>query len=71
MSVVRKTLIVAVAIIGAGILMIIAFLAFRAWTTNVHQSSVAAFYATPEDFSQIPGTLLRWEPLGVSIALCD
>ena len=68
MSVVRKTLIVAVAIIGAGILMIIAFLAFRAWTTNVHQSSVAAFYATPEDFSQIPGTLLRWEPLGVDVA---
>lgn len=68
MSVLLKTLIAVVAIIAAVMLLISAFLAFTAWTTNARQSNLAAFYTAPEEFSQIPGTLLRWEPLGVEVA---
>ena len=67
MVVLRRTLIVVVAVIAAFILTIIAVLAKNVWDSNSFQSNLAAFYATPEQFSDAPGTLIRLEPLGVDV----
>ena len=68
MSILRKTLVAFLAVFVALILSIVAFLANSAWKSHSLQSSLDAFYATPEEFSEIPGTLLRLEPLGVDVA---
>ena len=68
MSILRKTLVAFLAVFVALILSIVAFLAYSAWKSHSLQSSLDAFYATPEEFSEIPGTLLRLEPLGVDVA---
>ena len=68
MLAVKRTLIVALAIIASFTLVIIAFLAKSAWESHSLQSNLDAFYATPEEFSEIPGTLLRFEPLGTEVA---
>ena len=67
MVVLRRTLLVVVAVIAAFILTIVALLAKNAWESHSLQSSLDVFYATPEEFSEVPGTLLRWEPLGVDV----
>ena len=68
MSVTRKILISILAVGAAFILTIIAFLANGAWKSHSFQANLDAFYATPEEFSEIPGTLLRFEPLGAEVA---
>jgi len=67
-SVTRKILISILAVGAAFILTIIAFLANGAWKSHSFQANLDAFYATPEEFSEIPGTLLRFEPLGAEVA---
>lgn len=68
MAVARKILIGVVAVIATCILALGAFLAYNAWNSHSLQSRMAAFYIPPEEFTEIPGTLLRWEPLGVEVA---
>ena len=68
MLVVKRTLIVVLAVIAAFILTIIASLAKNAWESHSLQSSLDPFYTTPEEFSKIPGTLVRYEPLGAEVA---
>ena len=67
MVVLRRTAIAVAAVIALFILTIAALLAKNAWQSHALQSSLDAFYATPKEFSQVPGTLLRLEPLGVDV----
>jgi hypothetical protein len=68
MLVVKRTLIVVLAVIAAFLLVIIASLAKNAWESHALQSSLDPFYTNPEEFSEIPGTLVRYEPLGAEVA---
>jgi predicted esterase len=68
MSTLRKTLIGIVAVFVAFILIIVVFLVKNAWYSYSLQSSLDPFYISPEEFSEIPGTLVRFEPLGVEVA---
>ena len=68
MSTLRKTLIGIVAVFVAFILIIVVFLVKNTVQSYLFQSSLDPFYASPEEFSEIPGTLVRFEPLGVEVA---
>ena len=75
MSIFLKTLVGILAVFVGVTLTIVAllttgamtFLATSAWRSHLHQSNLDPFYATPTEFSEIPGTLLRLEPLGVEV----
>lgn len=68
MSILRKTLIGIVAVFVAFILIIVAYYVKNALQSHSLQSSLDPFYTTPEEFSKIPGTLVRYEPLGAEVA---
>lgn len=68
MRAVRTTWVIILAILIAIILTVIAFAASKALESETLQSDLIAFYTPPTEFSQIPGTLLRLEPLGVEVA---
>lgn len=60
-------LMVPAAVVQAVPVAIAGFLAFSNVKSHTLQASLDPFYTAPEEFSDVPGTLLRLEPLGVEV----
>lgn len=67
-TLIRSTLIVILVILTLFFSAIIVVYSFNAFKAYSQQLVLEDFYTVPEEFSDIPGTLVRLEPLGIDIA---